>query len=161
MLETIVLLFLAAGFIGGLYIHGRDIGYTRGYAAGYLKAGEIGLDDLERARLILLDPSNFALRDVARETILSLLNTLEFLGYQLSRAEGLMTEEQFEKEIVPEYMVKSSNGDSELPEKVRLLSIILGAEKLDGEVVSTVFHCGPDRAIEILKEIRLSSKELS
>ena len=89
--------------------------------------------------------------EVAREAILGLLDTRDFMSYQLSHANGGMSDEQLE-EIAQEYCRPSTWDLAILQDHVRVLHNLI-SNRLDADVVSTVFQCSFEEARQALEAI--------
>ena len=96
----------------------------------------------------IVDFSGSITLNVAREAILLLKETIDFLGYQLSLANEMMTEEQFE-EIADQYIYSCRLEDGELRERILALDYVLGG-RLDAELASLALHCSAEKAIELI-----------
>ncbi|MHA2066500.1 MAG: hypothetical protein ACXABY_19180 [Candidatus Thorarchaeota archaeon] len=106
-----------------------------------------GLDDIHDERRM-----NVGEVDVLKEVVEALLRERDFLGYQLSYANGLMTDcemEEINKHLVPE----QSSVTGELIAKVEVLYKLM-PDKVDADVVSTVFNCDLPTAVKVLKPLR-------
>jgi hypothetical protein len=90
------------------------------------------------------------LSNVARDAIIALLDTRDFLGYQLSHANGGMDDAQLE-EIAQKYLKTTTLSPKLLREKVQALRKLIGDRFVDVDVVSTVFRCDIEQAREALK----------
>jgi hypothetical protein len=89
---------------------------------------------------------------VAKEVIAQLLRARDFLGYQLSHANGGMTDEQLE-EIAEEYLDEANETDEQLAPKVAALLCLIG-DRCGAEVVGTVFRCTIEQAARVLAQIK-------
>jgi hypothetical protein len=91
---------------------------------------------------------------VSRESILSLLDTRDFLGYQLAHANGRIGDDDF-REIAAGYLAKIHPADpASLASKVKTLVSIVGS-RADTDTVSTVFNCEVDDAERALNEVAM------
>ena len=88
-------------------------------------------------------------REVARKAIVALLDARDFLAYQLTHANGGMTDEQLD-EIAKRYVGHNKGLDEEELQAavVELASLI--SDRLDAEVISTVFSCKINQASRVL-----------
>lgn len=104
---------------------------------------------------------------VGKEAIVALIKARDFLGYQLSFANGAMTETQL-NECADEYLDYDVDHSIEsIARKTAYLSMLLGAEHcalVDAELVSTLFKCELDvaeaslsKAVSILNEEHVPS----
>ena len=89
--------------------------------------------------------------EVARNAILALLEARDFVSYQLSHANGGMSNEQLE-EIAQKYCCPSSWDPTVLQDHVRVLHDLIG-DRLDADVVSTVFQCSFEEARQALEAV--------
>jgi hypothetical protein len=114
-----------------------------------------GFVGTQPARLFTGQSSNGTFA-VVEEAIRALLDARDFLGYQLSHANGNMTDAELD-EIADEYLhppVKRIPGD--LRERIRVLKAVLGysADRLDSEAISLIFRCTLDDAMTALRELK-------
>ena len=94
-------------------------------------------------------PSQLAMA-TASEVVHALLDARDFLGYQLARAKGRLSNEEF-REIAKKYMVTRRYTDpDELASKTLTLVRLIGA-RADSDTVSTVFNCEIDEAESALQ----------
>ena len=93
----------------------------------------------------------FSERQVACDALEQLLRVRDFLGYQLSHANGLMDDKTF-KEIEDEYLKRPATPDlALLVSRARVLSRLISPKRLDSDVLSTVLDCDAGIAIQVLK----------
>lgn len=88
---------------------------------------------------------------VIRNAILKMLRQRDFLGYQLSHANGGMDDEQLE-EIAQEYLGEITYTDADLVARLRVLRGLLG-EALDPGAASTMLQCGINRLLEVWPQV--------
>jgi hypothetical protein len=82
---------------------------------------------------------------VAREAVLSLLDTRDFLGYQLAHAKGGVDDEEF-RAIAARFLRRTKPADQiTINEKVRTLVQLVG-DRADTDTVSTIFNCEIEEA---------------
>lgn len=90
--------------------------------------------------------------EVARRALVALLEARDFLGYQLTHANGGMTDEQLE-EIASEYLTpKSARSDAEVIADARALRAILGA-RLDIDALSTMLGVPVEQALRAMRAV--------
>src|SRR5262245_9815905 len=73
----------------------------------------------------------------AREAILSLLDNLDFLGYQLALANGCMDQSQFD-ELAERYLATHQRSDEDLARMAAFLAVLV-PNRFDAELVSMAF----------------------
>jgi hypothetical protein len=100
----------------------------------------------------LYPPSVRALLSVSREAMLSLLDTRDFLGYQLAHAKGTIGIEEF-RAIASDFLARIQPVDPQvLASKTRALIQLIGT-RADSDTVSTVFSCELDEAEAAIVEV--------
>lgn len=92
-----------------------------------------------------LSPGAFA---VARRALVALIDAREFLGYQLSHANGGIDDETLE-EFATRYLRHELWDAAKLEEAVEELASLI-PDRLDADVVATVFACDVDLASRVL-----------
>jgi len=92
---------------------------------------------------------------ILRRALVSLLDARDFLGFQLSHANGLMSESQLD-EVSSSYLKIEVWEDAALADAVTLLASLI-PDRLDADVVSTMFSCSVTQASRIL--LRVASQE--
>jgi hypothetical protein len=100
--------------------------------------------------------SDVAVRDVAQEVIGALLDARDFLGYQLSHANGCMSEVDL-NEIADRHLTVRSCTDAELARKTIILAGLIPG-RVDVDVVATVFRCEIVQAGRVLRDLESSGK---
>ena len=88
---------------------------------------------------------------VVRRAIVALLDAREFLGYQLTHAQGAIDDAELD-DIADKYLRQDSWSDDELANDVAALAEII-SDRLDADVISTVFACDPIQAQRVLKRV--------
>ncbi len=83
---------------------------------------------------------------VIREAIVVLIRNREFLGYQLSHANGGMDDAQLD-EIAAEYLVERHYTDEDLRGRLKILRQLVG-DRLDAETASTMLQCSLDQVLK-------------
>jgi len=86
--------------------------------------------------------------EVIREVIVALLDARDFLAYQITHAKGHMTDKQLD-EIATQYLKCKTYTIEDLKKRVDVLRSLIG-DKVDVDVISTVFQCDYKQAIEVL-----------
>jgi hypothetical protein len=82
---------------------------------------------------------------VAKEALLNLLDARDFLGYQLSYANGGMDKETFDA-IAAKYLYSVAPTMGDLADRIEVLLDLLPPERLDADAVSVMLNCGIDQA---------------
>ncbi len=104
----------------------------------------------------LYPPHVRSMLEVSREAMLSLLDTRDFLGYQLAHAKHSISSEEF-RAIASEFLARIQPVEPALlVSKTRALIQLIG-DRADSDIVSTVFNCDLEEAEvaigEVTKEI--------
>lgn len=83
---------------------------------------------------------------IIREAIVALIHSRDFLGYQLSHANGGMDDAQLD-EIATEYLVERHYTDEDLHTRLVVLKQLVG-ERLDVEAAATMLQCGVEQVLK-------------
>lgn len=101
---------------------------------------------VETTRTVRIEGSN-----VARKAIIALLDARDFLAYQLSHANGSIDDAELDR-IADQYLRHETWNDQALATEVAELAELI-PDRLDAEVVSTVFACDPEQASRVLVQV--------
>lgn len=95
--------------------------------------------------------------DVLRDAFEAVLDARDFLGLQLSLAQGSIPEEAFEGHALPylRRQVENQYGPA-LVHRVRVLAAVLPPGRFDADVVSTMLRCDFTVAQRLIRELRAS-----
>jgi hypothetical protein len=114
-------------------------------------AGWVGRTKKKEASVEANESTYMALLSVAKEAIISLLDERDFFGAQLSHVNGEISDDAFE-EILDARAAKATHVDREiLAQKTARLGMLI-KDRIDADVVSTVFSCSLDQARSALGE---------
>lgn len=91
------------------------------------------------------------IQDTIRIIINNLNDDREHLSLQLALAQGLISENTFNRERAV-YLIRSKFTHQDLVERVRVLRKFIG-DKLSAEVVMTAFRCTIEEADAALREL--------
>jgi len=89
---------------------------------------------------------------VLRRILVALLDTRDLMSIQLTYAEGLITESQFEELASPYLRIGTDLPDSELESQVTFLARLI-PDRLTPELVSTLFACSLLQATRVCYKV--------
>jgi hypothetical protein len=101
--------------------------------------------------LVITERNGGRLREVARKAIVALLDARDFLAYQLSHANGGMDDTELEQ-LAQEYLRREAWDDEQLCDSVAELAELI-PDRLDADVIMTVFACNVDQASRVLTRV--------
>ena len=113
-----------------------------------LLRSEVSTVTTQSTTVLMVDTSPAKIGEVARAAIVALIDARDFLAYQLSHAQGGMTDEQLDA-IADEYLRHETWVDAELQLQIRALAELI-PDRLDAETVSTIFACDIEQASRVL-----------
>lgn len=95
--------------------------------------------------------------EVIQEALEAMLDARDFLGLQLSHAQGTITDEAFEEHALPHLkrQIENEYGPS-LVHRARVLAAVLPAGRLDADCLSILLRCDFLVAQQLVREIRLT-----
>ncbi len=85
------------------------------------------------------------------DLIKAILDQRDFMSYQLSHANGCMSERDMD-EICEKYCTKNTLSDDELFERAKVAKELLG-DKLDCDNLSIMLKCDVERTMKIMMKI--------
>lgn len=111
----------------------------------------------EAAMVIAMRNANAKVEDpavtqIASEVILSLLDDRDYLGYMVGHARGQIDDTTME-ELTSERLQLSDTENAALVHKVAVLAALIG-DRIDSELVATVFRCDVIKAIQAIEAWR-------
>jgi len=92
------------------------------------------------------------IEDTIRIIINNINDDREYLGLQLTRAQGLVSESAYEKERAV-YLIRSNFSYIDLVERAKVLQKLIG-DRLDSEIIKTAFRCTIEEANAVFEDIK-------